>query len=175
MKKILWTLVILVSLTTGNLWAGEIRQTVGDGAFVAKAEQSRQEIFQFDLPEMPQGSRIDFAGLVLYLQRDTVKDDYLFLKLLPITSDWTAASVQNGQVLELDAESPSYAVANANLEDKIELDITHLVSAWLKGEKTNRGFVLETEFPEEETKFSAKSNAGAKAELVVYYIGPEKK
>ncbi len=112
---------------------------------------------------------------MLYLQRDTVKDGYLFLKLLPITSDWTAGSVQNGQVLELDAESPAYAVANANLQDKIELDITHLVSSWLKGEKTNRGFVLETEFSEEQTKFSAKSNAGSKAELVVYYTGAEKK
>ncbi len=97
------------------------------------------------------------------------------MKLLPITSDWTAGSVANGQVLELDGESPAYAVANAKLEDKIELDITHLVSAWLKGEKTNRGFVLETEFPEEQTKFSARSNAGAKAELAIYYTGPEKK
>ncbi len=53
MKKILWTMALLVSLTTGNLWAGEIRQSVGDGAFVAKAEQSQQEIFKFELPEIP--------------------------------------------------------------------------------------------------------------------------
>jgi hypothetical protein len=174
MKKTL-TIVFIASLTIGNLWAGEIRQSVGDGAFVSKAEQSQEEIFKFELPEIPAGSRIDFAGLVLHLERDTVKDDYLFLKLLPIASDWTAASLQNGQMLELDAESPAYAVANAYLEDKIELDITHLVSSWHKGEKTNRGFVLETEFPEEKTKFSAKSNAGVKAELVIYYTEPEKR
>ncbi len=142
---------------------------------MAKAEQSQEEIFKFELPEIPQGSRIDFAGLVVHVQRDSVRDNYLFLKLQPVTSDWTAGSVANGQVLELDGESPAYAVANAKLEDKIELDITRLVSASLKGEKTNRGFVLETEFTEEESKFSAKSNAGAKAELVVYYTGPEKK
>ncbi len=55
--------VVLFSAMT--LSAGEIRQTVGDGAFIAKAGQSQEEIFQFDLPAIPEGSRIDFAGLVL--------------------------------------------------------------------------------------------------------------
>ncbi|HLG94560.1 MAG TPA: DNRLRE domain-containing protein [candidate division Zixibacteria bacterium] len=97
------------------------------------------------------------------------------VKLVPITSDWTATSVQNGQVLTVDEKTPAYAVADVNRSDKIELDITHLVAAWLKGEKINRGFLLETEFPEEQTKFSAKSSAGAKAELVIYYTAPEVK
>ncbi len=175
MKKIGLTLVILVALLIGSVLAGEIRQSVGDGAFVAKAEQSQQEIFKFDLPKVPEGSRIDFAGLVLHIQRDSTRDDYLSFKLSPITSDWTASSLQGGQVLSVDEEMPAYAVADVNRSDRIELDITHLISAWLKGEKTNRGFVLETEFPEEQTKFSAKSNTGIKAELVIYYTGSGKK
>jgi hypothetical protein len=175
MKKIPLTILIIVSLTIGNIWAGEVRQNVGDGAFVAKSEQSQEEIFKFDLPEIPQGSRIDFAGLVMRVRRDSTRDDYLSFRLVPITSDWTASSIQGGQVLSLDSTLPAFAVADVNRNDKIELDITHLVSAWLKGEKANRGFLLETEFPEEQTKFSAKSNAGAKAELVIYYTGPEVK
>ncbi|MGE5692947.1 MAG: DNRLRE domain-containing protein [Candidatus Zixiibacteriota bacterium] len=175
MKKIGLTILGIVFLTIGNSWAGEIRQSVEDAAFVAKAEQSQQEIFKFDLPEIPEGSRIDFAGLILHIQRDSTRDDYLSFKLSPITSDWTASSIQGGQILTVDEETPAYAVADVNRSDQIELDVTHLVSAWLKGEKTNRGFVLQTEFPEEQTKFSAKSNGGVKAELVVYYTGPEKK
>jgi hypothetical protein len=177
MKKIQWTILSIVALTIGNTWAGEIRQNVGAVAFVPQILPTGQnfEVFRFDLPEIPEGSRIDFAGLVLHVQRDSVRDDYLSFKLSPISSDWTATSLQGGQVLSLDSTLPAYAVADVDRTDKIELDITHLVSAWLKGEKANRGFLLETEFPEEKTKFSAKSNAGIKAELVIYYTGPEKK
>ncbi|MCI0330361.1 MAG: DNRLRE domain-containing protein [candidate division Zixibacteria bacterium] len=158
-------------------WAEEIRLNVGDAAFVPQLALTGQnfEVFRFDLPEIPQGSRIDFAGLILHVQRDSTRDQYLSLKLVPITSDWTVVSLQNGQVLSVDEEAPSYAVANANRGDKIELDITHLVSAWTKGEKVNRGILLKTEFSEEQSKFSAKSSAGTKAELVIYYTGPEKK
>ncbi|HXF48736.1 MAG TPA: DNRLRE domain-containing protein [Verrucomicrobiae bacterium] len=162
-------------LLSVSVFAGEIRQNVGDGAFVSKVEQTQEEIFKFDLPEIPAGSRIDFAGLILHIQRDSTRDDYLSFKLSPITSDWTASSIQGGQVLALDSTFPAFAVADVNRSDRIELDITLLVAAWLKGEKTNRGFLLETEFPEEETKFAAKSNAGGKAELVVYYTEPEAK
>jgi hypothetical protein len=100
---------------------------------------------------------------------------HISFKLSPITSDWTASSIQGGQVLSVDEEAPAYAVADVNRADQIELDITHLVSAWLKGEKTNRGFVLETEIAEEQSKFSVKSAGGVKAELVVYFTAPEKK
>ncbi|HXF49296.1 MAG TPA: DNRLRE domain-containing protein [Verrucomicrobiae bacterium] len=175
MKKIGLTILAIVSLTIGNIWAGEIRQNVGDAAFVSKAEQTQQEIFKFDLPEIPEGSRIDFAGLILHVQRDSTRGDYLSFKLSPITSDWTASSIQGGQVLSVDETTPAYAVADVNRSDKIELDITQLAASWFKGEKTNRGFILATEFPEEQTKFAAKSNVGAKAELVIYYTGPEKK
>jgi len=175
MKKIPLTILIIVSLTIGNVLAGEIRQTVGNAAFVPQVLPTGQnfEVFRFDLPEIPQGSRIDFAGLVLHVQRDSVRDDYLSLKLMPITSDWTATSLKGGQVLSVDSTLPSYAVADVNREDKIELDITHLIAVWVKGEKSNRGLLLETEFAEAQSKFSVKSNAGAKAELVIYYTGPE--
>ncbi len=150
--------LVLVSAS----FAGEIRQNVGDAAFVPQALPTGQnfEVFKFDLPEIPQDSRIDFAGLVLHIQRDSARNDYLFLKLFPITSDWTPTSLQGGQVLSVDEKSPSYAVADANRSDKIDLDITDLVAGWLKGEKTNRGFLLQTEFAEEESKFSVKSSGG---------------
>jgi len=155
--------------------AGEIQMAVGEAAFVPQAVPTGQnfEVFRFALPEIPKGSRIDFAALVLSIERDSTRDQYLSLKLVPITSDWTAASLKNGQVLAVNEEAPSYAVADANRGDKVDLDITHLVSAWNKGEKVNRGFLLETEFTEEQSKFSAKSSAGIKAELVIYYTGPE--
>ena len=174
MKRISLAILAIVSLTIGNIRAGEIRQSVGDAAFVSNTEPSQQEVFKFELPKIPDGSRIDFAGLVLHIQRYSVRDDYLSLKLIPITSDWTPTSVKNGQVLSVDEEAPAYAVADVNRDDKAELDITQLVAAWLKGEKTNRGFLLQTELSEEETRFSVQSNAGIKAELVIYYTGPEK-
>jgi hypothetical protein len=168
--------VLFVALTAAvSAYAGEIRLTIGDGAFIAKAEQSQEEIFKFDLPKIPAGSRIDFAGLVLYLQRDSVRNDYLFLELLPIAGDWTATSLEGGQVLSVDEKSSAYAVAHDFRNDRIELDITQVVADWVKGEKANRGFVLQTEFAEEKTNFSAKSMAGVKAELVVYYTAPEVK
>ena len=178
MKNLKTRFLALLGMTVGvflvsTVFAGEVRQNVGDGAFVAKAEQSQEEIFKFELPEIPEGSRIDFAGLILHIQRNSARNDYLFLKLVPITSDWTLTSVQNGQVLSVDEKSPSYAVADAYRSDQIDLDITDLVVAWVKGEKTNRGFLLQTEFAEEESKFSVKSSAGAKAELIIYYTEPE--
>ncbi|MCI0406653.1 MAG: DNRLRE domain-containing protein [candidate division Zixibacteria bacterium] len=177
MKKIGLTIAIIGSLTIGNAWAGEVRQNVGDISFVPQVLPTGQnfEVFKFDLPQIPAGSRIDFAGLILHIQRDSTRDDYLSFKLSPITSDWTASSLQGGQVLSVDEQMPAFAVADANRSDKIELDITHLASAWLKGEKTNRGFLLQTEFAEEESKFSVKSSAGTKAELVIYYTEPEVK
>ena len=175
MKKLLSTLLILAALTIGNLWAGEIRQNVSDAAFVAKAEQSQEEIFKFDLPEIPAGSRIDFAGLILHIQRDSARDNYLFLKLVPVTSDWTPASLAGGQLLSVDDNSPSYAVGDISMGDRIDLDITALVTDWTTDKKTNRGFLLKTGIPEDETNFSAKSIAGAKAELVIYFTEPEKK
>ncbi|MCI0330779.1 MAG: DNRLRE domain-containing protein [candidate division Zixibacteria bacterium] len=169
--------VVFVLVSVATVFAEEVRVNVGDAAFVPQLTPTGQnfEVFKFDLPEIPQGSRIDFAGLVLHVQRDSTRDQYLSLKLAPITSDWTITSLQNGQVLSVDEEAPTYAVADANRGDKIELDITQLVSAWAKGEKVNRGFLLKAEFPEELSKFSAKSNAGAKAELVIYYTGAEVK
>jgi len=157
--------------------ADEIRMNIGAAAFAPQLLPTKQnfEVFKFNLPELPQGSRIDFAGLVLYLQRDSVRDDYLSVKLVPITSDWTAGTLKNGQLLSVDEEAPSYAVADVNRNDKIELDITHLIAAWTKGEKVNRGFLLKTEFTEEETKLSVRSNAGIKADLVIYYTSPEVK
>jgi hypothetical protein len=160
-----------------TLFAEEIRQPVADAAFAPQALPTGQnfEVFKFELPDIPQGSRIDFAGLVLHVQRDSLRNDYLFLKLVPITSDWTLTSLQGGQVLSVDEKSPSNAVADIYRSDQIDLDITDLVSAWVKGEKTNRGFLLQTEFTEEQTKLSVKSNAGVKAELVIYFTGPEVK
>ena len=88
MKKIPLTILTIVALAIGTVWAGEIRQNVGDVAFVPQVLPTGQnfEIFKFDLPEIPEGSRIDFAGLVLHIQRDSVRDDYLSFKLVPITS-----------------------------------------------------------------------------------------
>ena len=112
---------------------------------------------------------------MFHIQRDTVRNEYLSLKLVPITSDWTAISVKNGQLLAVDDTLPSFAVADVNREDKVEMDITQLVAAWAKGEKTNYGFYLVPEISEDETKLSVKSNAGVKMELVIYYTAPEVK
>lgn len=157
--------------------AGEIRQSVTDAAFVPQGVPNSQnhEVFRFELPNIPQGSRIDFAALIMHVQRDSTRGNYLFLKLDPITSDWTPTSLAGGQVVSVDETSASYAVADYGLGDRVELDITSLVTAWTAGTMTNRGFLLKTEIPEDATNFSVKSTGGVKADLVVYYTAPEKK
>jgi hypothetical protein len=161
--------------------AGEVRFTVGSTGFVNDTLSNGQsfEAFKFDLPQIPQGARIDFAGLVLYIDRppvdlnDTLVSSQFPLALVPITSDWTATSLKNGQVVEVDESNSSFAVSDARTGDKIELDITQLVKDWLKRTKTNRGFMLVPELSEEKTDFSVKSNPGVKVEVVIYYTGPE--
>jgi hypothetical protein len=181
MKKRLLTIAIIVSLTIGNALAGEVNLKVGDSAFVPKPLTAVQnfEVFRFNLPEIPQGSRIDFAGLVLNIQRDsidlndTLASDYLPLALLPVTSDWTKGSLENGQILAIDSTWASSGVADMNMGNRVEMDITQLVSDWLKGNKVNKGFMLVPEFAEDKTNFSVMSNAGIKVEVVAYYTPPE--
>jgi hypothetical protein len=175
MKKILLAVSSIVFLTMGNVLAEEIRQSIGTEAFASQEAGQNYEVFKFDLPQIPEGSRIDFAGLVFHIQRDSVRNDYLSLKLVPISSDWSAASVRNGQLLSMNDTLPAFAVADVNREDKVEMDITQLVAAWHKGEKTNYGFYLASESSDDETKLSVKSVSGAKMELVIYYTAPEKK
>ncbi len=171
----------VVAALVVSVQAEEIRFAVGTSNFVADTLSGGQnfEALKFILPEIPQGSRIDFAGLVMYVQReaidskDTTASPYLSLSLVPITSDWTAGSVKNGQVLSVDSEWASYAVADMNMGDKVELDITELVRDWLNGKKANKGFMLVPEFADEKAEFAVKSNVGVKAEVVIYYTGPE--
>lgn len=173
--------VLLFALTVASIEAGEIRFTVGSSGFVndTLSNGQRFEAFKFDLPEIPQGARIDFAGLVLHIDRppvdlkDTLASPYFPLALVPIATDWTPLSIKNGQVVGVDKSNPSFAVADARRGDKVELDITHLVKEWQKGTKANRGFMLAPEFGEEKTSFSVKPMAGGKVEVVIYYTGPE--
>lgn len=157
--------------------ADEVRAVIGSDAFAPQLVPTGQnfEVYKFALPDIPKGSRIDFAGLVFHIQRDSTRDEYLSLKLVPVTSSWTPSSVKNGQMLSLDETEPSYAVADAAQGDRAELDITNLATAWYRGEKINSGFYLTVEDSEDQTNLSVKSNGGAKMELVIYYTGPEVK
>ncbi len=181
MKKTGLTIGLIVSLTIGVLQAEEIRFSAGTTNFVNDTLSNGQsfEAFKFDLPQIPQGARIDAASLILHIDRppvdlnDTLANPYLSLALVPITADWTPASVRNGQVVSVDESNPSFTVANAKTGDGVELDITYLVKEWLAGTKANRGFMLVPEFSDEKTEFSVKTVAGVKVEVVIYYTGPE--
>jgi hypothetical protein len=175
------TIGVVFVLFAALVQAGEVRFTVGTTGFVndTLSNGQRFEAFKFDLPEIPQGARIDFAGLVLHIDRppvdleDTLVSSQFPLALVPIASDWSPTSLKNGQVVEVDESNSSFAVSDARMGDKVELDITALIKDWLKGTKTNRGFMLVPEFSEEKTEFSIKAGSGVKMEVVIYYTGLE--
>lgn len=176
LKNLACSGILLLALGQIPAFAGEIRLGVTDSSTFASGTLPGGrsfEAFKFTLPNIPQGSRIDYAGLMFHVQRDSVRNKYLPLSLLPIASDWTANSVQGGQLPSVDSTFPAFAVAFADSGDKVEMNITDLVSAWLKGAKTNRGFMLVPGVPVDLTRLSIPSTAGVKVKVVVYYTGPE--
>ncbi len=171
-------LILFYLIAPTFLQAGEIILGVGDTALFAsgtRPDGQDFEAFKFNLPTIPPGSRIDYAGLVFHIQRDTVRYKYLPLRLAPVTSNWTAGSVRSGQVLSVDSTLPAFAVAFDDSGDRVEMNITDVVAAWVKGNKTNQGFMLVPELLAERTNFTIASVEGIRVKVIVYYTGPEVK
>ncbi len=176
MKKIQLTIVMIVSLTIGSIWAESVSITTTTSATADKVGEVERPglLMKFDFPEELQKARIDLAYLRFKVEADSTQQA-IGLLVRPMLAPWVSGLKYP---LFSDSLASPFHVNFGRLSLKNgsgRVEITQAVKAWQTGELTNLGLLV---YPDEEKEGSFQLKnlpQGGVAELEIFYTGPEKK
>lgn len=130
-------------------------------------------LLKFDLPSVLTESRIDYAELHFRSDFDSTLK-YMGIIAHPVTADWTENDTLSDQEITYHSGKLSFmALKPGTAEDS--LDITRLVKAWVSGALPNKGIILKPLDKPDKALNISPLGPDMKAEVQIFYTGPEKK
>ncbi|OGC74464.1 MAG: hypothetical protein A2145_05940 [candidate division Zixibacteria bacterium RBG_16_40_9] len=140
--------------------------------------KGNRHLIKFDLSSIPAGSTIDIAEVNLKVEVDTGKR-YIDLAIFPVTSDWSedAVLLTEGRVSYTDTILATETI-DVTTGKIMDLNITRIVREWVKGTLPNKGLMvapLENDFKIKSLSPVSNILPGVKAEIKIFYTGPEVK
>ena len=172
MKKLI---VLLALLGFSNSYADSLRVSTTAAAFADQVGDISRPglLLKFDLPVELRNARIDLAYLRFKVDADTIRKSIPLL-VQPMLQAWAS-----GQRLA-SLSNASVSADHSNLgrltlkSGKGEIEITHIIQAWQKGELQNLGLLV---YPARQKPKSIQPNTlptGGVAELDIFYTPQEK-
>ncbi len=147
----------------------------------ANSSQIEHSLLRFDLSSVPAGSTLASAKLRLYV---TMAKSHVTVNLHRLTGSWQEGTGHNSTGADWShTDDPSAwtnpggdfatQVLSSVVPDTknvyVETDVTALVQAWVDGDLTNDGFLLEAMGGTSEVKFGSREKAGKEPLLEVTY------
>lgn len=185
MKKFLLISVVLVIISfTLDAQAAEVTVSVTQAATIdSQCLDAGRLLFKFDLPKELNGAFIDYAEVIFKAEPIPVSSRRAVIGGFPLSNDWNESSVSWNYPWSSDGgDYVDTIMASCLVSDSEQrltsLDVTEILRLWVEKKISNFGLIL-MDLDRADGKLKLQETTmlpqGAKAQVRVFYTGPEVK
>ncbi len=179
---IIYTLLAMVYMLFFALPAfpdNKIEIMVTNSSVIVPADDSisNRLLFKFDLPSSLNDKRIDYAEIDFYTKVDSLSSQSVMLTAYPLTTDWNKSTASwsspwGNSGGDFNDSLGEIGMVKSSGEEKVRLDITHMVERWQKQTLANYGLVvfpLETDRKIDSLEHHPGLASNVYAKVVIYF------